>query len=94
MPEIKRPDDDFGNKLLKILEEIPALQDGDARNRLLRGLPQKPVSAIQRNPACLMDLNNIVTAAEGLGQLKSSCSTFSILNYYNDCIRPTQQNAY
>ncbi len=63
---------DFSDRLLDILLEIPAFQNQDNRNMLLRHLPKGPVSAIQRNSAPLADLNNIVVAAEGWGRLTDS----------------------
>jgi len=39
MTETRPLSTDFGDNLLKILDQIPALQDEDARTMLLRGLP-------------------------------------------------------
>ena len=62
---------DFGNRLLEILSQLPALEDYDSRSVLLRNLPREPVGGIRRNPARTPDLYNIVEAAEGWGKLES-----------------------
>ena len=71
MTEHRQPDQDFGDRLLDRLLQIPALDDYDGRTSLLRGLPREAVGGIRRDPARIPDLNNIVTAAEGWGQLAS-----------------------
>ncbi len=60
----------LGDELLKTLSRIPALQDSSARDHLLRGLPAGPATAIGRNSAPALDLENIVFAAEGWERLE------------------------
>lgn len=63
------PTDDFNEKLLNILLDIPAFSDKDNRDALLFHLPKGPVAAINRSNAPLTDLNNIITAVNSWGQL-------------------------
>ncbi len=62
---------DFRDRLLDTLLKIPALNNQDNRNLLLRNLPLSPVSAISRSGAFMADLNNITSAVETWGQLDS-----------------------
>jgi len=62
---------DFHDRLLDILLDIPALQEQDNRNLLLRHLPRIPVSGINRSSAPLVDLHNIQQAVTSWGQLDS-----------------------
>ncbi len=67
-----QPSSDFGDNLLDILLVIPAFENQDNRNVLLRNLPPGPVSALSRPTARLADLHNIISAAESWGQLEHS----------------------
>ena len=71
MTESDQRSSDFGDKLFEILAKINALQNLGNRNRLLHGLPPKPVAAIPHNDAWGTHLYNIVEAAAGWGQLAS-----------------------
>ncbi len=71
MTENQQLDKDFDNRLLEILEGIPALDNYDSRTLLLRDLPRGPVGGIRRDPARTPDLGNIVEAAKGWGRLEA-----------------------
>jgi V8-like Glu-specific endopeptidase len=62
----------FGDRLLDVLLEIPAMQNQQNRDMLLRNLPKGPANSIPRDSAPLTDLNNIIAATEGWGQLIDS----------------------
>ena len=70
------PGADYQDKLLNALLDVPAFNDpiGGSANRtmLLHRLPKGPVAAIPRYTAPMTDLNGIVTAAAGMGQLLDS----------------------
>ena len=67
---------DYQDKLLDALLDVPAFNDPLAgptnRGMLLHRLPRGPVAAVPRYPAPMSDLNSIVTAAAGMGQLLDS----------------------
>ncbi len=63
---------DFSEKLLKLLIDIPALQEHDNRNCLLQGVPSRPAGAINRSNAPMTDISNIISAAEKLGKITDS----------------------
>ncbi len=71
MTESRQLSDNFKDRLLEILLEIPALRNENIRNRLLHGLPPGPASTIPRNAAWEIDLHNILEAVKGWEKLES-----------------------
>ncbi len=69
----------FANTLLDILLQVPALTDPDNRERLLRDLPSGPVGTLRRSPAWQTDVEAIVTAVAGWGQLASGAWALVVL---------------
>lgn len=65
--------------LVSVLLSIPALSDSDSRNHLLRGLPRVPASGIRRNTAPRADLNNIVEAARGWGEITNGAMAINVV---------------
>jgi endonuclease G len=66
------PDQRYQDRLLEILLSLPAFGKSDNRDFLLRRLPAGPVGAISRSNSPSADLNNIIEAAAGMGQLTGS----------------------
>ena len=71
-----KPTADYEERLLEALLEVSAFKDATTglqnRGMLLRRLPPGPVAAISRFPSTMADLNSIVNAAAGMGQIVAS----------------------